>query len=84
MKKYRSAKGRTIDWSALANSSVPVEQREIQRKPAPDTKPATRMIGGHVPAPAEEVEEAEEVVETKPRGRKKAEVVDEEVTPPSE
>lgn len=86
MKKYRSAKGRLVDWTALAQTTVPVEQREVTRKAAPDAAPKSRMIGGHVPAAAEEV--VEEVVETKStKGKKKPaepEVAEEEATPPSE
>ena len=65
--KYRSAKGRPIDWQALSGASVPVAQRELQRPVAAPAKPAQRVRGMHIPAEA-----VEEVVEdVKPSKRKK-------------
>lgn len=47
--KYRSAKGKTVDWTALAAAAIPAEQREIQRTAIPVKQAAQRIIGGHVP-----------------------------------
>lgn len=49
-KVYRSAKGRPMDWNALAGTSVPVEQRELQRARIEEAKPKQRLLGGHVPS----------------------------------
>lgn len=62
MKNYRSAKGRSMDWNAVAGNSVPVEQRELQRSNREDNKPKSRILGGHVPQ-----EPVEESAPKKPR-----------------
>ncbi len=80
MKKvYRSAKGRVIDWTAMAGASVPTEQRELQRASAPAPKPAQRIIGGFTPA--EHVEE-EIVEDAKPARGKRKPAEPEDVTEP--
>lgn len=82
--KYRSAKGKAIDWNGLASSAhVPAVQREIQRSTIETAKPAQRFRTGHVPsAPAEEVE----VEAAKPTKKKKPveEPVPENETDPTE
>lgn len=85
--KYRSARGRPIDWNALANNAtVPATQRELQRSAPAAAKPSQRFRSGHVPSEAVEevVEAVEEVVVEDPkpkRGRKQAEEPTEAVEP---
>ncbi len=70
-KVYRSAKGRPVDWNALAGTSVPAEQRELQRARIEEAKPKQRLLGGHVPS--EPVDE--EAAPVAKKGRKKPDAV---------